>query len=543
MRDGRPQTPVVPLPVTYAHAPPPSSDHTSHLHHMESKTTAIETMSVRELKKLIVNAGLSHADCFEKPELRIRARDAINKAQAEAVNSAPAAASRLQAATHSALGLSRACRYGDAVAVLESALKAVVEDAGHASSDDVPRATKLCALNLLNKCYSALDVPTAGIGSAEATFVETGGSGLTAGILKGRRSGFKRAYALSQEMESEGDSLERAAAAMNMGGLRMRRGEFARAEPFLREALDMRRRIVTATGDRGPDKIFPLAASTAVLGDVLSAQSIREKVVEAVSLYEESIALKRECFGERHPEVATCLVNLAGIHSRQLGDYPKATKLLQLALKYEVEAVANPPAAGTMNPNGLPDVDATRAGNCAGMLVEVLMMSGHVAESIDVLRAHGHEMDQEIVQQLAPLMDVKCPSALRRMGEQLGQANEGKSTHDVASEMASSMGYERPAVSTCAACGTEEGAVALKQCARCGEAVYCNRVCQRQHWKVSYACDDCAVNPRPPSIFKLLFHSLALPCPPPITSHSHRRTRRTARRRWPANRRAAFNYT
>ena len=40
-------------------------------------------MSVPELKNLIAGAGLSHADCFEKPELRARAIEALAKGTAE----------------------------------------------------------------------------------------------------------------------------------------------------------------------------------------------------------------------------------------------------------------------------------------------------------------------------------------------------------------------------------------------------------------------------------------------------------------------------
>lgn len=53
----------------------------------ESKATEEDTaevvcptvgMSVKELKKTIAEAGLSHADCFEKPDLRARAVEALN---------------------------------------------------------------------------------------------------------------------------------------------------------------------------------------------------------------------------------------------------------------------------------------------------------------------------------------------------------------------------------------------------------------------------------------------------------------------------------
>jgi hypothetical protein len=36
-------------------------------------------MSVKELKKVITDGGLSHADCFEKSELRKRAGEALEK--------------------------------------------------------------------------------------------------------------------------------------------------------------------------------------------------------------------------------------------------------------------------------------------------------------------------------------------------------------------------------------------------------------------------------------------------------------------------------
>ena len=40
-------------------------------------------MAVRELKKTITDAGLSHADCFEKNELRERAVEALRRKQRE----------------------------------------------------------------------------------------------------------------------------------------------------------------------------------------------------------------------------------------------------------------------------------------------------------------------------------------------------------------------------------------------------------------------------------------------------------------------------
>ena len=48
---------------------------------MDSSNAAndVEAMSIKEMKALITNAGLSHADCFEKSDLRQRAREALAK--------------------------------------------------------------------------------------------------------------------------------------------------------------------------------------------------------------------------------------------------------------------------------------------------------------------------------------------------------------------------------------------------------------------------------------------------------------------------------
>ena len=49
---------------------------------MDSSANAaddVEAMSIKEMKALITKAGLSHADCFEKSDLRLRAREALAK--------------------------------------------------------------------------------------------------------------------------------------------------------------------------------------------------------------------------------------------------------------------------------------------------------------------------------------------------------------------------------------------------------------------------------------------------------------------------------
>ena len=49
---------------------------------MDSCANDVDAMSVKELKALITKAGMSHTDCFEKSELRQRAREALAKTAA-----------------------------------------------------------------------------------------------------------------------------------------------------------------------------------------------------------------------------------------------------------------------------------------------------------------------------------------------------------------------------------------------------------------------------------------------------------------------------
>ena len=46
---------------------------------MDASANDVDAMSIKEMKALIAKAGLSHADCFEKSELRQRAREALAK--------------------------------------------------------------------------------------------------------------------------------------------------------------------------------------------------------------------------------------------------------------------------------------------------------------------------------------------------------------------------------------------------------------------------------------------------------------------------------
>ena len=46
---------------------------------MDSTANDVDAMSIKEMKALITKAGLSHADCFEKSDLRQRAREALAK--------------------------------------------------------------------------------------------------------------------------------------------------------------------------------------------------------------------------------------------------------------------------------------------------------------------------------------------------------------------------------------------------------------------------------------------------------------------------------
>jgi tetratricopeptide (TPR) repeat protein len=149
----------------------------------------------------------------------------------------------------------------------------------------------------------------------------------------------------------------------NLGGLEHARGRFARAEPWARRGLTIRRR---ALGASHPD----VAADAAALGAILhgtqkyqeaerllrGAITVYERALgkqhfevgfnlgnlaalchetgrpeEAARLYRRSLVIKTRALGASHPDVALTMLNLATFHHSE-GRGAEATKLARRAL-------------------------------------------------------------------------------------------------------------------------------------------------------------------------------------------------------------------
>ena len=119
-----------------------------------------------------------------------------------------------------------------------------------------------------------------------------------------------------------------------------RAGQYAKAEPFARQALDVRER---ALGPNHPE----VAQSLNNLAVVLNAM---HDSVGALPLYRRSLAINEATFGPDHPEVALSLNNLAMMLSKQ-GDYGAARSLFERSLAIDEKALGptHPDVASDLN--------------------------------------------------------------------------------------------------------------------------------------------------------------------------------------------------
>ncbi|MDP6582150.1 MAG: serine/threonine-protein kinase, partial [Vicinamibacterales bacterium] len=107
-------------------------------------------------------------------------------------------------------------------------------------------------------------------------------------------------------------------------------GEYDRAEPLLRSALETRQQIL---GADDPD----VAQSLNALGELLLYQGDYEA---AEPLWREALDLRRTLFGDTHPDVAEMLSNLAIVHQIR-GDYAAAEAMNRDALAVLREALGD----------------------------------------------------------------------------------------------------------------------------------------------------------------------------------------------------------
>ena len=118
------------------------------------------------------------------------------------------------------------------------------------------------------------------------------------------------------------------------------RGQYAEAEPLLKRAMEVRRE---ALGERHPD----YAAS---LNDLASLYHAMGRHAEAEPLYHRAMEVRREALGERHPDYAASLNDLAELY-RATGRHAEAEPLYQRAMEVRREALGerHPDYAASLN--------------------------------------------------------------------------------------------------------------------------------------------------------------------------------------------------
>lgn len=116
----------------------------------------------------------------------------------------------------------------------------------------------------------------------------------------------------------------------NFAGLSYAQGDYAKAEPFARRALELRRRV------RAPD-LQAIAADTGVLGSILAGRGRHD---EAERLLRDASQTWTSRFGPGHYEVAVNLHNLAYVHHAR-GDHRSAETSLQAALQIKTRLLRN----------------------------------------------------------------------------------------------------------------------------------------------------------------------------------------------------------
>jgi CHAT domain-containing protein/tetratricopeptide (TPR) repeat protein len=147
--------------------------------------------------------------------------------------------------------------------------------------------------------------------------------------------------ALSMRRKLLGDEHPDVAQSLNnLAFLLMHQGDYAGAEPLFREALAMWRELL---GDEHPDA----ALSLGNLASVLWAQG---DYAGAEPLYREALTLRRKLLGDEHPDVALSISNLASVLWAR-GNHAGAEPLLReaLAMRRRLLGDEHPNVAESLN--------------------------------------------------------------------------------------------------------------------------------------------------------------------------------------------------
>jgi tetratricopeptide (TPR) repeat protein len=118
------------------------------------------------------------------------------------------------------------------------------------------------------------------------------------------------------------------------------KGLYREAEPLYQQDLSLSRELL---GERHPD----VAQSMNNLAGLYESQGRYEA---AEPLYQQALELRRELLGDRHPQVASSLNNLAGLYRAQ-GRYAEAEPIYQQALELNRELLGerHPQVASSLN--------------------------------------------------------------------------------------------------------------------------------------------------------------------------------------------------
>jgi tetratricopeptide (TPR) repeat protein len=147
----------------------------------------------------------------------------------------------------------------------------------------------------------------------------------------------RQLYAQSSDWAS---MLEAASSMTRVGMTLFKKGEYGKAEPRLKRALAVRKRLLVQPH---PD----VAASLNNLALLYQSQG---RYGEAEPLYQEALAIGKRLLGEEHPDVAIGLSNLASLYDNE-GRYGEAEPLCQQALAMQKQLLGDehPDVARSLN--------------------------------------------------------------------------------------------------------------------------------------------------------------------------------------------------